>query len=631
MRASAPDRYRAVVVIVLLSVLAAAGSVLVGREMARLEAERLAAATAADAVGTVAEALSARVAEAAVQTSAAGQDEEPATETLPAGAPPSATLARDWGRPVLDDSGGGSVVVAVYDTPAPPVTVQARRDHVVGYQQLPLDLTATMQRLAPNQGGIAVDGPRRRPLSIPAAGPGSAASYTVPFSADAASLWSLTVWTTPPRTPLVAWAVALALLVTGGAAAGRVAARQRSTRQRQAEINRVQESSRAVAALAVVAQQSLDLGEALPAVTMELSSALGLRGLALTAPATGGDRPVFTWGVPPVDDRSTTHGLTTVPAGQTLSLRLSRGGRTVADLRVVAGRDLDQHDVSALTAAGELLTSALVNAEAYAQQRDLVHRVMAIDELKSVFLATASHELRTPLVGICGYADLLSTHWGTLSDEEARGYVERIDRNAQGLSRMVEDLLDFSRLERGRGPIGDTRVLDLGEVVGQVMEQQPDLAPDHEVSYRSVSGLRVSGSHEAVERIVTNLVGNAAKYSPVASEIQVVVRDRDGRAELVIDDQGPGIPTAEREQIFSRFYRGRGDEVTRTRGTGLGLAIVTEFAASMGGRVRVSESDSGGARFVVDFPIAAPEPAATPMPDLVLSRASDDGVTHDRT
>ena len=631
MKASGLDRYRAVVVIVLLSVLAAAGSVLVGREMARLEAERLAAATAADAVEVVAKTIRARLAQAAVQTSAAGQDEEPATEKLTAGAPSSVTLARDWGRPVLDDSGGGSVVVAVYDTPAPPVTVQARRDHVVGYKQLPLDLAATMQRLTPDQGGIAVDGPRRRPLSIPAAGPGSAASYTVPFSADAASLWSLTVWTTPPRTPLGAWAVALALLVIGGAAAGRVAVHQRSTRQRQAEMNRVQESSRAVAALAVVAQQSLDLGEALPAVTMELSSALGLRGLTLTAPAAGGDRPVFSWGVPSEAGSSTARGLNAVPAGQTLSLRLSRGGRTVADLRVVAGRDLDEHDVSALAAAGELLTSALVNAEAYAQQRDLVHRMKAIDELKTVFIATASHELRTPLVGICGYAELLSTHWGQLSDKEARSYVDRIDRNAQGLSKMVEDLLDFSRLERGRGPFGDTRVFDLGEVVGQVMEQQPDLAPDHQVTYRSVSGLLVSGSHEAVERIVTNLVGNAAKYSPVGTEIRVLVRHADGRAELVVDDHGPGIPTAEREQIFSRFYRGRGDEVTRTRGTGLGLAIVTEFAASMSGRVRVTEAESGGARFAVDFPTTTPVPDATSATGLVLAHAPDDGVPHDRT
>jgi signal transduction histidine kinase len=80
----------------------------------------------------------------------------------------------------------------------------------------------------------------------------------------------------------------------------------------------------------------------------------------------------------------------------------------------------------------------------------------------------------------------------------------------------------------------------------------------------------------------------------------------DGRAMLAVEDEGPGVPAPEREQIFSRFFRGKGDAVINTRGAGLGLAIVSEFAASMGGKVSVTAAPSGGARFVVSYPIADP-------------------------
>ena len=103
---------------------------------------------------------------------------------------------------------------------------------------------------------------------------------------------------------------------------------------------------------------------------------------------------------------------------------------------------------------------------------------------------------------------------------------------------------------------------------------------------------------------MSNLVGNAAKYSPAGTAIRVSVTERRGRAELAVDDEGPGVPPAEREQVFTRFFRGRGDSVVATRGAGLGLAIVSEFAATMGGQVSVTSADGGGARFVVSYPLA---------------------------
>ncbi len=184
---------------------------------------------------------------------------------------------------------------------------------------------------------------------------------------------------------------------------------------------------------------------------MELVDAFGLIGLSLSAPKADLERLAFVWGqqpegVPPLlrlPDR--------VPAGETLCLNLARGGRTVARLRVIAGRDLDHHDVDALGAATEVITSALTNAEAFAQQRELLDRMKSVDELKTVFLATASHELRTPVGAISGYAQLLAGSWDDLSPEDGRVYAERVLANARRLAALVDDLLDYSRLERGAG------------------------------------------------------------------------------------------------------------------------------------------------------------------------------------
>jgi signal transduction histidine kinase len=209
---------------------------------------------------------------------------------------------------------------------------------------------------------------------------------------------------------------------------------------------------------------------------------------------------------------------------------------------------------------------------------------------------------------MAGYANLLSSNWDRLAPEDARGYAHRVDSIAQRLSRLVEDILDFSRLQAGNGPDVGALVLDLAEVVGQVLDEQADLAPEHNVVFRPSPDLQVRGSRQAVERVVTNLVGNAAKYTDPGSTITVLTRRASGKAELVVADEGPGIPADQREHVFSPFYRGPGDEVVHTRGAGLGLAIVVEFAASMGGRARVEEAEGGGASFVVSYPIILSDP-----------------------
>lgn len=592
------------VTVIWLTVLAATATILVGRQLDTLEAEREASTAAAAAVARVAEDVRETTVSATAEASA-GTGAPDLDATVPSGVSEwTAVRARDSAQPVLDDSGEGVVVVAAYDTAAPPATVQDRRDHVTSYVVVPLDLAATLRTLKPSEGGIAVAGPDRQVVSIPSERPEGAAFETVDVASDAAPGWTLTVWTTPTRTPYVAWLVVLGLVLTGMAAAGWMVVRKERDRQSRDDLSRLQEASATVAELATVAQHSLDLAEVLPAVSAELGAALGLRGLSLGVPAADGERLLFVWGERPLDVAVDHHPREEVAAGDRMAMVLSRGGRIVARLLVVAGRRLDAHELRTLSTAGDVLASALANAETYSQQGELLKRMRSVDELKTVFLATASHELRTPVVAITGYAQILHNRLEELTPEQTRLYAQRVDANAQRLGALVEDLLDFSKLEHGTG-VEDHTLLDLGDVVSRILDEQPDLAPDHQVSHSAVRGLGVTGSRLAVDRVVSNLVGNAAKYSPAGTAIRVQVRETNGRAELVVDDEGAGVHADEREQIFSPFFRGQGDEVVRTRGAGLGLAIVSEFAASMGGQVSVTDADSGGARFVVSYPIAA--------------------------
>lgn len=596
----------------LLGVAAAAAVVLVARSHASLEGDVRTRAAAADVAPVVAAALRTTVDETqAAVASGAVQRPLSFAEAEQGGVPREvAVRARDTGRALLFPSG---VVAATYDAPQPPVSVAERRATVSGLTIVRLEIEETLSRLRPPDGGIRVSGSGELVAAVPDLEVHDVSTYSIGLAPTLAPDWQVTVWTPEVATPVWAWAGAAALALLGIGGGALVLRREGRAAATGEELRVLRRQSDTVSELAAVAQQSLDLADVLPAVSTRLTEALGLHAVALTNHTSDGERPFFATGEPP--DLTVAPGLPPrVVAGQTVALLLSRGDRTVARLSVVAGRDLESHEVGTLAAVAEILASALANAEAFAQQRELLARLRAVDELKTVFLATASHELRTPVSAISGFARLLSDRVDVLEPAQIRTFAERVDGNAQQLAALVENLLDFSRLERGGGVGGEQVVLDLGEAVARILDQQPDLAATHVVTRHTVRGLLVLGTEHAVERVLTNLVGNAGKYSPAGTTIRVRVQALADRAQLVVDDEGAGVPAEDRDQIFSRFFRGRGDAVINTRGAGLGLAIVREFAASMGGEVSVSSAPTGGARFMVTYPLAEQEqPLAVPQ------------------
>jgi signal transduction histidine kinase len=177
----------------------------------------------------------------------------------------------------------------------------------------------------------------------------------------------------------------------------------------------------------------------------------------------------------------------------------------------------------------------------------------------------------------------------------------RIRRSAGSLRHLVDDLLDFARLEQERLRVSPRHV-DLAGVVRQTIDNLGPLLSRHELDLRLPSEQTAWADPVAIERILANLVSNAAKYSPEGTTVTVVVEDVGDAARVIVSDQGPGIPAEERRRIFARFYRLETPESVRTRGAGIGLAILSDFAERSGARVTVDDAEGGGARFTVDFP-----------------------------
>ncbi len=237
-------------------------------------------------------------------------------------------------------------------------------------------------------------------------------------------------------------------------------------------------------------------------------------------------------------------------------------------------------------------------------------REQEIERLRSELLGVVSHELQTPLTAIKGALELvLDEDDGRLSRVQRR-FLDTIDRNTARLIALVGDLLDLSRLDAGRLQL-DLRPLDTPLLVqgcvsalSQLFEQRhqtvrvavPDCVPP------------ILGDRRRVEQIVTNLLSNAAKYTPDGGQIEVSGSATGDRVALVVADSGPGIPEPERALIFDRFYRGRDATRRGDAGSGLGLAIVHALIELHGGSVCAEAPAPGsplrGARFVVELPRA---------------------------
>lgn len=252
--------------------------------------------------------------------------------------------------------------------------------------------------------------------------------------------------------------------------------------------------------------------------------------------------------------------------------------------------------------------------EAHGELEHLYERLKEFDELKTRFFANVSHELRTPLTLIIGPTNRLLASPGLTKED--RQSLETIRRNAHILLRHVNDLLDVAKMESGEMQPHYAEV-DLGYLMRMTAANFETLAQDRgiELDVAAADPVPAQVDPDKLQRILVNLLSNALKFTPEAGVVRLsldVRTEADGsrRAVIQVRDSGPGVPPEFRERIFERFRQVDGSATRRHEGTGLGLAIVKDFVALHGGTVRVDDAPEGGARFVVELPVTAPEGAA---------------------
>jgi signal transduction histidine kinase/CHASE3 domain sensor protein len=229
-----------------------------------------------------------------------------------------------------------------------------------------------------------------------------------------------------------------------------------------------------------------------------------------------------------------------------------------------------------------------------------VSREREIDEVKSALISTVSHELRTPLTLIHGFAELLVLR--DLPVERQRSSAVEILEASRRLARLIDDLLSVSRMESGRLVL-DPRPLDLATVVERIFSPFRAMAAKHILRTKLPSSLPVVwGDPDKVEQILTNLVGNAIKYSPGGGEVLVTVEHDGDSVQVSVRDQGIGMSPRDMGQLFEKFYRVDRDEVRRAGGTGLGLYITKRLVEMHGGRLWAESWPGVGSVFSFTLP-----------------------------
>jgi two-component system phosphate regulon sensor histidine kinase PhoR len=226
--------------------------------------------------------------------------------------------------------------------------------------------------------------------------------------------------------------------------------------------------------------------------------------------------------------------------------------------------------------------------------------------LRSDFVASVSHELRTPLAQIRWFAELLRL--GRLrSPEERERSLRIIDQEARRLAFLVENVLNFSR-SGSRTARLRLELVNLTSEVREIVDSFAPLVESRRVTIRTAleSGVSALVDRAAFRQILLNLLDNAAKYGPPSQTVVVGVASAAGdRARLWVEDEGPGVPEAERVHVWRPFYRAERDRGSVATGSGIGLAVVGDLVTQQHGRRWIETGASGGARIVIEFQASA--------------------------
>ncbi len=306
-------------------------------------------------------------------------------------------------------------------------------------------------------------------------------------------------------------------------------------------------------------------------------------------------------------NRPAGRGSDTLPGGKRLFLPLQTGRGPVG----VLGIDRDEPG-PLLTPDARRLLDALSDQAALAVERvnlardvDEAKLQAETDRLRSALLTSISHDLRTPLASILGSATNLSSRQAALDEAARAAMIRTIQEEAERLNRFIGNLLDMTRLESGPLKLNGG-LADLSDVMGAVLRRADRILSANKVVVELEPQLpMLSVDMVLFEQVLFNLLDNAAKYSAPGSRIDVRARRIGGRVVIEVLDEGEGIPPADLERVFDKFYRVHGGDRQRA-GTGLGLPICRGFVEAMGGTIKATNrADRPGAVLTISFPIPA--------------------------
>lgn len=294
-----------------------------------------------------------------------------------------------------------------------------------------------------------------------------------------------------------------------------------------------------------------------------------------------------------------------------LGVPLVPNGKPLGVLLISSYDDTTQFsddDARLLDLFGDQAAAALISAEAFEEQSKAVAELERVNTVKSEFVAIVSHEFRTPLTGIQGFSEMMRDE--DLNVAEMKEYAADINKDARRLNRLVNEMLDLSRMESGRINL-NLEKLDLNAIVQDVVSTMQPTTPRHQFTLRLDPALpKLSADRDKITQVVTNLASNAVKYAPDGGEVVVMTRAEGNQAHLMVADNGVGMPKEMLEHVFEPYSRVESGATRHIRGTGLGLPIARQIVKLHGGRVWADSVEGKGSTFHCLIPVGAGARAA---------------------
>ncbi len=286
-----------------------------------------------------------------------------------------------------------------------------------------------------------------------------------------------------------------------------------------------------------------------------------------------------------------------------------KGWRNLLEKREsIAGLKISNPRRDGIEVVCEWTVTPLVNPDGtivsiIAQGRDITQQLEA-DRLKQEFTSTLSHELRTPLTSIIGSLQLVNAGvLGDLNPDQAE-LTEVAERNGQRLLDLINDILDIEKIESGKLTLF-SEPMPMDELVSESVKLNQGFADRYEVKMTThgVRNVVVNADRKRLLQVMTNLISNAAKFSPAGGTVEIDMIEKDGVVKVCVGDRGAGIPENFRGRIFSRFAQADSADTRAKGGTGLGLAICKRLIEMMGGTIGFDPREGGGTTFWFELPI----------------------------